>query len=892
MATGLNKNLRWAMLSVALTSIIWFAGSGRGQAQVITDITATPSSSNLSLGTSVAPPVGNTTVITGGTRVGTNLFHSFNTFSVGTNAVAQFQNSGSIPPPSVQSSCCSLSSVATSSTSIASVPQAAAVSQSATTANIFARVIGGQQSQIDGTIQTAGFGNANLWFMNPSGIVFGSHATLDIGGSAAFTTANSLSLRDSNGNTGVWKDSDYYGIYYNQNKTFIPFVFSTSTAAIDLNVIPGALGIHPIASFGFLASHSDLIPAGISITESNLSVPGQTLEFVAGNIQITGGNLSAPNGTVRMSSIAGPVKGDAEFPQHAFVDVDPNTGAYSYSDNHETSSLAGTITLAQSPNGADAVINAGSAIQLNGVTYNGTNATGYIGTDLTAGEHPIIVIKDGSLQVANLPSTQLIVSSPTVTSLSPDTTLDVGGNGPLTVTLNHAFIKDVAVQVKSDDANVASVTPAAVTVPAGSNSAPVTPGVRGVAPGTTSVKASAGATVPASALVNVTFPSSSVAPNPSTLTEGDGGTLIVTLVRPALENVTVIFTSSNPSVLKAPDPVQIPAQQASSIPVQFSTLQSGSATITASLQVASRPVGNTVSAPIQVHTVPLTSLAPNLSIIEANNGNLIVTLAKQPPHPVTVTFASSNPDAVPAPAPIIISPNQTSGAVTVQAQHPGATTITASYGTGTVSAPVVVTPPPITTFAPNLTVSSNTTGTVTITLAAPSSRDVRVVLDSSNTGVATLDPFVTIPAGQKSVTAPVHGLAAGTATIRASEGNSTASANVQVLDASLSNSVAAGKIVNPLRTQTIPVSYATQLIMASDRCVGGKNGEFSSFVKRGRDAAPLQPGGMLPSPLGLEDKTPKISALSRFPSSVVTRGLGTLNLASGVAAFLQRDTGC
>ena len=878
----MSNNLWRHTLSLVAVLSVTYGGSFSIVPLSHAQVTASTGSS--SLNTNVPPATNGVYTITGGIRPGgasgTNLFHSFDSFSLGQGQKAHFSNSGST----------------------AGTYQAQVLGAASQTANIFARVTGSNASIIDGKIDTRSeFPQANLWFMNPNGITFNSHASLDIGGSAAFTTANVLYLRDKNG--------------YQTRFDMKTAVDGTYGLGGSNNNIPGELHVNPVAAFGFLGqvtiANSDVSPAGITTNDSILSVDtGKVLALVAGDVTINGGQLSAPNGAVRITGV-----GPFDSPQpcncssysssyasspiqvSSYVNV-ASSGTHAHTslttndpegqENPIPKSSFGSISIGQGS--TEAVIDTASngQIQLNGFTYQGTSNTGWIASN---GQPVKLEIIDGIL-VANLPPTQLIVSSPAVKSLSPDTTLDVGGNGPLTVTLNHAFIKDVAVQVKSDDANVASVTPAAVTVPAGSNSAPVTPGVRGVAPGTTSVKASAGATVPASALVNVTFPSSSVAPNPSTLTEGDGGTLIVTLVRPALENVTVIFTSSNPSVLKAPDPVQIPAQQASSIPVQFSTLQSGSATITASLQVASRPVGNTVSAPIQVHTVPLTSLAPNLSIIEANNGNLIVTLAKQPPHPVTVTFASSNPDAVPAPAPIIISPNQTSGAVTVQAQHPGATTITASYGTGTVSAPVVVTPPPITTFAPNLTVSSNTTGTVTITLAAPSSRDVRVVLDSSNTGVATLDPFVTIPAGQKSVTAPVHGLAAGTATIRASEGNSTASANVQVLDASLSNSVAAGKIVNPLRTQTIPVSYATQLIMASDRCVGGKNGEFSSFVKRGRDAAPLQPGGMLPSPLGLEDKTPKISTLSRFPSSVVTRGLGTLNLASGVAVFLQRDTGC
>jgi hypothetical protein len=104
-----------------------------------------------------------------------------------------------------------------------------------------------------------------------------------------------------------------------------------------------------------------------------------------------------------------------------------------------------------------------------------------------------------------------------------------------------------------------------------------------------------------------------------------------------------------------------------------------------------------------------------------------------------------------------------------------------------------------------------------------------------------------------------------------------------------SSSVTAGKaLASPL-----PSTSANQLIMASNGCSGSKTGEFSSFVQRGRDAAPLQPGGMLSSPLGVQTGTPKVSGLSLLPASSITRGQqGALNLAPGVAAFLQLNKGC
>ena len=70
----------------------------------------------------------------GGTRPGggPNLFHSFGDFSVGGGDIANFLNDSGLQ-----------------------------------TSNILGRVTGGNISNIFGTIQTTGFGNANLFLMNP-----------------------------------------------------------------------------------------------------------------------------------------------------------------------------------------------------------------------------------------------------------------------------------------------------------------------------------------------------------------------------------------------------------------------------------------------------------------------------------------------------------------------------------------------------------------------------------------------------------------------------------------------------------------------------------------------------------------------------------------------------
>jgi filamentous hemagglutinin family protein len=178
---------------------------------------------------------GNVHSITGGTRPGngTNLFHSFGEFGVPTNNIANFLNETALP-----------------------------------TSNILSRVTGGNPSNIFGTVQTTGFGNANLFLMNPAGIVFGPNATLNVGGSVTFTTANNLRLND--------------GVLFN----------AVAGPADTL------LSAAPVAAFGFLGSN----PGAITVQGSNLSVQtGQAINLVGGDITLAPADLSP--GTIQPAQL-------------------------------------------------------------------------------------------------------------------------------------------------------------------------------------------------------------------------------------------------------------------------------------------------------------------------------------------------------------------------------------------------------------------------------------------------------------------------------------------------------------------------------------------------------------------------------------------------------------
>ena len=257
--------------------------------------------------------------ITGGTRPGngTNLFHSFGEFGVPTNHVANFLNDSGLA-----------------------------------TSNILGRVTGGNPSNIFGTIQTSGFGSANLFLMNPAGIVFGPSASLNVGGSVTFTTADYLRLADG----------------------------------ARFNALPGpqdaAVSSAPVAAFGFLGSN----PGAITLQGSQLAVSeGQGISLVGGDITVQSGTLgngvtqpatvSAASGHIQLASIASPGELLA-----GTLNVSPNVNGQSFG-------ALGTIDISQQSR-LDVSGDYGGTISIRGgqfVMHDAVLAANARGTDFHGG---------------------------------------------------------------------------------------------------------------------------------------------------------------------------------------------------------------------------------------------------------------------------------------------------------------------------------------------------------------------------------------------------------------------------------------------------------------------------------------------------------------------------
>lgn len=151
--------------------------------------------------------------------------------------------------------------------------------------NIFSRVTGSNPSIIENTLGTlsridGGVGlsssTANLYLINPNGVVFGENASLDMGGSFSTTTAEELIF----GNRGT------YGVTSGE--------------------VPGQLlSVNPSAYLFGKASVGDIV------NRSNLGVSnGQSISLLGGDVFILGnaflsGGLQAQNGNINIGAVGG-----------------------------------------------------------------------------------------------------------------------------------------------------------------------------------------------------------------------------------------------------------------------------------------------------------------------------------------------------------------------------------------------------------------------------------------------------------------------------------------------------------------------------------------------------------------------------------------------------------
>ncbi|NEN96140.1 MAG: filamentous hemagglutinin N-terminal domain-containing protein, partial [Moorea sp. SIO3I7] len=309
-------------------------------------------------------------LIEGGAERGANLFHSFTDFNV-----EELQRVYFVNPAGIE--------------------------------NIISRVTGTNPSSILGTLGVDGA--ANLFLLNPHGIIFGANAQLDIQGSFVASTANSITFGD--------------GSSFSAN----PDNSSLLTVSVPLGLQYGTNQAGAIANAGNLAVGS-----------------GQTLSLSGGTVTSTG-SLTAAGGRVEV------LGNQVSLLDNARIDVSSDTGG-------------GTVLIGGDFQGNGTVPNAvhtfvGSDVTINAdALTNGDGGKVIVWADQTATVHGTLTARGGTVsgdggfietsgkQFLNLTSTP-DASAPNGSGgtwlIDPtDITLAKGGGAIGTNTVNVANIND------------------------------------------------------------------------------------------------------------------------------------------------------------------------------------------------------------------------------------------------------------------------------------------------------------------------------------------------------------------------------------------------------------------------------------------------------------------
>ncbi len=193
----------------------------------------------------ITPIDAQTDRIDGGAQRGANLFHSFQEFNIEAGRGVYFANPSGIE-------------------------------------TILTRVTGGNASELMGTLGV--LGNADLFFLNPNGIIFGPNAQLDIRGSFLATTADGIQF-------------DTQGLFSASDPQAPPLLTIAPSALFFSGSAAGAIINRSVAPTGTDASGGQAL---------GLRVPnGESLMLAGGEVIMDGGGLNALGGHIDLIGIAG-----------------------------------------------------------------------------------------------------------------------------------------------------------------------------------------------------------------------------------------------------------------------------------------------------------------------------------------------------------------------------------------------------------------------------------------------------------------------------------------------------------------------------------------------------------------------------------------------------------
>ncbi|WP_341530482.1 S-layer family protein [Nostoc sp. UHCC 0302] len=337
-----------------------FVISSPVNAQIVPDNT-------LPINSSVAPGCTACT-IEGGTVRGSNLFHSFNEFSVPTSGEAFFNNAALIQ-------------------------------------NIFARVTGNLVSNIDGLMRANGI--ANVFLLNPNGIIFGKNAALNIGGSFLASTAKTINFADGTEFSAITQQA-------------VPLLTISVPIGLQYGVNPRRIEVKG-------DSQGRRTTQELIDTTNALRVPAtKTLALVGGDISLQGATLKTAGGRIELGSVK----------DNSFVSLLPISKGFALS--YDGVQNFGNIQLSQLSS-VDASGNASGDIQVQGRRITLSDGSG-IETSTLGAE------KGGNLVINATESLELFGRSADgqfFTGLFADTR-STGDAGDLKINTQNLLVQDGA----------------------------------------------------------------------------------------------------------------------------------------------------------------------------------------------------------------------------------------------------------------------------------------------------------------------------------------------------------------------------------------------------------------------------------------------------------------
>jgi filamentous hemagglutinin family protein len=442
----------------------------------------------------------NVAEITGGTTRGSNLFHSFQEFSVASGSTALFNNASNI-------------------------------------ANIISRVTGSSISNIDGLIRANG--NANLILINPNGINFGANAQLDLGGSFLASTANTIVFDDGT-------------LYSAANTDTAPLLTVSVPVGLQLGQNSGAINVQGTGHNLSLA-----VPIFSPFTNGEVSglkvQPSQTLGLVGGDISLTGGVLAAEAGNVELGSVAAGIVNlnleqqgfslgyedvsvfkNINLEQRAFIDVSGFNGGSVQIQANDVRLTDGSAVLIQNLGeelSGNLKVNTANSVSVNGATADGIIASGLYTEALAGGKGGNIEIDTSQLEVVDGGS---IIADTFSTAASGNLELNVSNTVEVVgfAAINPDKFSIISAQTfGAGDAGTINITTKNLTALDGGNVASLTGGLTGTGSG-------GNVNINAQESINLTG-INPIAFAPSQITAGSGGAGDAGNVNLATKNIVI-----------------------------------------------------------------------------------------------------------------------------------------------------------------------------------------------------------------------------------------------------------------------------------------------------------------------------------------------------------------